>query len=498
MKNLMLTRLKNVWDKENECPESCACEKCRRDDEFVVRENLTDEEIKEIINSEYSDKKDDRLERIYLRRALKKFGDRYSYHSTKFDTEDREGTRSTKEIIITCKVHGDVTVKKSTFFDIGCPKCNKKAIISEEGGPKRIRNIEMFEEKLKEVHSQYSIIPEVSKYVNDRTPIELHCNKHNIDFFSKPCNIYKCEGCSECAKDRKLEIANELHKDAEQSLIRRIEEKYPRGFDFSEVDYKNHMCKLRIKCNTCGNIIERSVLIWNRRLKNKEYLCPECNKEPMRLKRMEKFKSKVEEAFPGHFDLSNVNFITYHVPATGFKCLKCGKEFDVPYPDNFLVGAGCPHCDFSIGESLVRNWIENNKQSITEYKEQLNINSSIISGRKDDWGVVIDFYIKVNNVTYWIEYNGEQHYTWCKHFHHTLDVFENQLKRDQNVRNYCKNNSITLIEIPYTYDKQKEVDLILNDVILNNRSSEEVITSPPIKYYRTKKEREEAEKDGKL
>lgn len=68
---VILERLKNVLDKENECPENCACEKCRRDDEFVVRENLTDEEIEKIINSEYSDKKDDRLERIYLRRALK-------------------------------------------------------------------------------------------------------------------------------------------------------------------------------------------------------------------------------------------------------------------------------------------------------------------------------------------------------------------------------------------------------------------------------------------
>ena len=38
-----------MWDKENKCPENCACEECRRDDEFVLRENLTDEEIEEII-----------------------------------------------------------------------------------------------------------------------------------------------------------------------------------------------------------------------------------------------------------------------------------------------------------------------------------------------------------------------------------------------------------------------------------------------------------------
>ena len=35
--NLMLTRVKKMWDKENKCPENCACEECRRDNEFVIR-----------------------------------------------------------------------------------------------------------------------------------------------------------------------------------------------------------------------------------------------------------------------------------------------------------------------------------------------------------------------------------------------------------------------------------------------------------------------------
>lgn len=491
--SIILNRLKKSW--ENDCPEKiCSCGNCQENNnepEFVLKENLSDEEIEEIIEKEYKDKNE--RTKHFIRRGLKKFGNKFTYHKT--DIPDGSKLIDVK-VIVTCHSHGDFEIIAYYFVGKlykGCYECIH--------GKPLVRGMELdeFEKRLKTSHPQYSIIPGVSEYKTDRTPIKLHCDKHNLDFSSKPTNIYRHDGCPECRKEVRNKIGTEMHKEAEISLINRIEEKFPGGFDFSEVDYKNHRCSLKIKCNTCGEVIERSVLIWNRRLKNREVLCPECEKEPKRLKRMEKFKSKVEERFPGHFDLSNVNFITYHVPATGFKCLRCGKEFDVPYPDNFLTGAGCPHCDFSIGESYIRNWIMNNTESYISYEEHLNIDNSLIVGRHDDWGVEIDFVIHTDdNMTYWIEYNGEQHYNWCEHFHHTKEDFDNQLRRDQNVRNYCSDNNIVLIEIPWKYDKQEKVDEILNDIILNKKLPSDIITFPPINYYRTKKDREEAIKDGRL
>ena len=65
----------------------------------------------------------------------------------------------------------------------------------------------------------------------------------------------------------------------------------------------------------------------------------------------------------------------------------------------------------------------------------------------------IDFYLPDYNT--FIEYNGEQHYRPIKYFELNKS-FEQQQKRDEFVRNYCKDNNIKLIEIKYT-DNLKEI-----------------------------------------
>lgn len=49
-----------------------------------------------------------------------------------------------------------------------------------------------------------------------------------------------------------------------------------------------------------------------------------------------------------------------------------------------------------------------------------------------------------------IEYNGKQHYEFTPYFHKSNDDFIQQVRRDEDLRNYCKINNIRLIEIPYT------------------------------------------------
>lgn len=48
-----------------------------------------------------------------------------------------------------------------------------------------------------------------------------------------------------------------------------------------------------------------------------------------------------------------------------------------------------------------------------------------------------------------VEYNGVQHYKYVPFFHKTKDAFYNQKYRDDMKRRLCKENGITLIEVPY-------------------------------------------------
>lgn len=83
-----------------------------------------------------------------------------------------------------------------------------------------------------------------------------------------------------------------------------------------------------------------------------------------------------------------------------------------------------------------------------------------------------DFFIEELNLA--IEYNGKQHYEDVKFFSNTLEETQ---QRDKKKAQYCKDNNIELIVIPYTYSYiqiQQIIDQIknkFNDYLSNKSSS---------------------------
>ena len=95
-----------------------------------------------------------------------------------------------------------------------------------------------------------------------------------------------------------------------------------------------------------------------------------------------------------------------------------------------------------------------------------------------------------------IEYNGEQHYNLKSMIFLTdgrgirtnisekskregLKKYKKQLKRDENVRKYCKENNIILIEIPYTYNTYEKISEVLKRILIEGESPD-IITQPKI------------------
>lgn len=497
--NLTLMKVKKMWDKENECPENCACEECRRDDEFVIRENLTDEEIEEIIEREYKDK--NQLTKDFIRKGLKKHGNRFSYEKTKLIRGDKRFKNSSnRTAIVTCYVHnGDIEIGTTYFVSNkynGCFECNH--------GHTKTKTQEQFEKELKEAHPNYKLLPG-EKYVNSYTPLKLHCETHNIDFNATPTSLLSGGGlysehkfsCPQCAKDNRFEIDKTARILKEKALLHKIEQTYGDKYEVISLSLYRLDKHLKFKCNNCGKIDEISGY-WAKKLVDEgKTLCKVCEKEEDRLKRENEFKQKVYAKFPGRFNLDNLHYEHNNTLATGLKCLTCGKEFNIGSPVHFIQDGGhCPCCNISGGETMVYNWLLLHKD-ILKFEWQYKIDNSVIVGRKDYYSVIIDFKLEYNNKIFFIEYNGEQHYTWT-YFHKTKEDFEGQLRRDQNIRDYCSSSGITLIEIPFMYYNQNRINTLLDEIILNNKNPNDLIKIPQIKYYRTKKEREEAEKDGKL
>lgn len=74
-----------------------------------------------------------------------------------------------------------------------------------------------------------------------------------------------------------------------------------------------------------------------------------------------------------------------------------------------------------------------------------------------------DFYI---NDSYLIEYDGEQHFSYKNEGWNNKENYKRTIKRDEFKNNWCKENNIPLIRIPYT----KLKTLTIQDLLLDTSS----------------------------
>ena len=109
---------------------------------------------------------------------------------------------------------------------------------------------------------------------------------------------------------------------------------------------------------------------------------------------------------------------------------------------------GCMH---SKGEQIVQNILTILNINFETQKSFPNLRSD------KDYPLFFDFYLPDFNTC--IEYQGEQHYKQTRLF--TEEEFELALRRDELKRQYCINNNIVLIEIPYTDFEKIDEEYIL-------------------------------------
>ena len=109
-----------------------------------------------------------------------------------------------------------------------------------------------------------------------------------------------------------------------------------------------------------------------------------------------------------------------------------------------LLRRGCPKCNFSKGELLISKIL---KELNINFKEQY-----IFGGLKteDNGTPKFDFVLFENDkIKQIIEYDGEQHFKIVKRWG-GIKRFERQQKIDNFKNDYCKDNNIEMIRIPYT------------------------------------------------
>ena len=134
-----------------------------------------------------------------------------------------------------------------------------------------------------------------------------------------------------------------------------------------------------------------------------------------------------------------------------FKCSK-GHIWKCQIHNVYDNKSECPECSTNMGEAKCKFILET------------IFNKPFIKTRKIiDTGLELDMYNEELNLA--LEYNGIQHYIENDKFFHKYGGFEEQQERDNYKLNFCIDNNINLIIVPYTIKGDKLIEFIYNKLI---------------------------------
>lgn len=287
-----------------------------------------------------------------------------------------------------------------------------------------------------------------SEYINCKEKLEYICNKHKekgsqyitFDSIKSGC------GCNYCG----IEKANSIPKNRKNIIevikyINGIENITYYGYNYN----KNRLC-IEYLCNIHPEIgIQK--MDYNNILRS-NFLCKSCRKEHIRKQNFE------EELYDLNPDIEILSDYVGDRLKVNVRCLKDGYTWDVT-ASSLLDHPTCPkcRCTTSLSEKIIINLLDSYNVK-HEFQKRLK-------GCKDKRILPFDFYLNDYNVL--IEYDGEHHYKKIPRGNSTVEEQELILldvkNKDRIKTEYCINNNIPLIRIPY-WERNNMECFLLNEL----------------------------------
>lgn len=295
------------------------------------------------------------------------------------------------------------------------------------------KNREKFIEKLRvEKNDEYEL---VGNYMNQR---EKTLFKHKVcgtKWETKPhvlINAKGNKGCPHCQYRAKSYTTNEFYNMVESDTEGEYVVKQGQ-------EYINNRVKYMFIHTVCGT--EFSNMSYS--VRNNEVSCPTCFKNiPSPTKRskeqfIDELKESVGETYVLVSDYTDalVNVDVLHT--------ECNKTFSIRPYHILKEGRGCPSCsnNISSGELLIKEFLESLDIS---YEREFTFVDCVFKNK-----LRFDFKIETDNGLAIIEYDGAQHSKPIPYFGGEKE-FEMTQIRDKIKNDYCRDNNIPLLRIPYT------------------------------------------------
>lgn len=294
------------------------------------------------------------------------------------------------------------------------------------------------EEYVAELAEKNPTVEVVGKYIDAFTKIEHHCLTHDVYWETTPSRALQGVGCKMCHSEK---ISASKYKTHEQ--------------------YVEEVEKVNPNIIVLGRYIEARIPILHKcTIHNIEWIaypdsvlrgcgCPECGKEKIGNKLRKSHEQYVEELKSANPNIIVLGvYINANTPIL-HKCLIDGNEWYIA-PANALFGYGCPSCNESKGEKRIHKWLDSFNIVCERQK--------IFNDCKDKRPLPFDFYLP--NYDCCIEYDGEQHYRSVDYFGGE-EGFKKRVEHDKIKTQYCADNNIKLLRIPYFANVEKELNNFL-------------------------------------
>lgn len=325
-----------------------------------------------------------------------------------------------------CKIDGYewMAIPTSILRGTGCPRC---------AGNERYGH----EEYVKRVSEINPDIEVVGEYINNCTPILHRCKIDGHEWMARPNQILRGIGCPLCGAEKSADKRKKTH----EQYVKDVEE-INQGIEVVD-EYIDDTTKILHKCKLDG-------YEWmakpNNILHGKG--CPRCAK-------VERYghEGYVKRVLDINQNIEVVEEYVNDATKILHRCKIDGCVWSAA-PNNILHGSGCPKCNTSKGENIIATWLNNNNIA---YKPQETFDDC-----RDKKVLRFDFHLLDYGIL--IEYNGIQHYEPIEFFGGQEGV-EGVVRRDKIKEDYCRNNNIPLIVIPYYADIYEELDKMCESII---------------------------------
>lgn len=277
-------------------------------------------------------------------------------------------------------------------------------------------------------------------YIDSSTKIEIVCPQHG-SFWQTPAAHLSGKGCPRC----KFAKQGPERRISNKEFIKRARSVHGRKYDYSKAVYLGRNRKLEIICPRHGSFwMKPSNHI------NSKQGCPECGRE--RISELKSYSNadiieRFQMVHQDHYDYSRVKY-TGIFNKVEIVCPKHGSFWQKP--NDHINGHGCPKCHTSIGENRINNYLSAYLDE--EYYWHYKFDDCVSKrGNKLEF----DFYIPGRNLL--IEFQGQYHYKIVNKYD-TQARLDLQIENDNIKRKYCKDNNVTLLEIPIARkDKLEEI-----------------------------------------